>query len=91
MNPNEFAYTIGIRPRYLPFFKKYRVLKHSNEAIGSTIRLNLHCADGALIGIPDIAKQTIKLYPDYNESMQKQRALVKPLKEPEIDATTLGQ
>lgn len=65
MEINAYAYTIGIKYKFLPIYKNYKVVGHKNETVGDTVRLVMRCADGSYVTIPDIAKRQTKLYHDF--------------------------
>lgn len=60
-------YTYGVRRKFLPFYKKYKVISHANETIDQRTRLVLTAADESVIVIPDVSKKYLKLYPDFSE------------------------
>lgn len=99
MHKDEFCYRIGIRRRFLPFYKNYSVVGHRNEQVGSSVRIVLRCQDGSVLAIPDIAKKRVKVYPEYDLAVENQKKVtpqwhtqeaVKNFTEEEVplDATT---
>lgn len=75
MDLANVSYTLGVKRRFLPGYRKFRTLGHKNETVGAEIRLVIRTVDGALVTIPDVAKREIKVYPDFNNAMQNQKAL----------------
>ena len=64
---NNTHYTIGIKRRFLPFWKHYKVVSHKTEALAGSIcpRLLLTCLDGSVIVVPKIDHKYMKLFPDF--------------------------
>lgn len=75
MEITALSYTVGVKRTFLPGYTKYHVLKHDNETVGNTTRLNLHCIDGSIVGIPDIAQKQIILYSNFNTAVHTQRRI----------------
>jgi hypothetical protein len=74
-------YTVGVRRRFLPVFKKYKVFRHDTETLAEGGRLILQLADGSQLGIPGIARRVVKVYPDYRAfefRMQQQSPAQQP-------------
>lgn len=68
----EFSYTIGIKRRFLPFYRKFRVFGHKNETVGQDVRLVMTMVDGSTLAVPDIAKRFLRVYPDYDNAKANQ-------------------
>ena len=59
------SYTVGVKRRFLPFYKKYSVVGHTNESLAGSTRLVLNMRGGSVIVIPEIHKKYVQIYPDY--------------------------
>ena len=57
----QFNYTVGIRPAFWPFYKKYAVVGHTTNAQGGLI---LNCLGGSVIVVPEVTKKYLKIFPD---------------------------
>jgi hypothetical protein len=74
-NLEALVYHVGIKRRFLPIYKKYKVIGHVNEPIGDKVRLVLRGADGSLTCIPDVGKRQVKVYPDFVSAVEAQKRL----------------
>lgn len=62
------SYTLGIKRRFLPFFKRYTVTHHDVTGTEGAYRVLLTCADGShLFALTN----SFKLFPDWHEQAQK--------------------
>lgn len=59
------CYTIGIRKRFWPFSKKYRVYAH----MWDNLRLIIDTVDGYQIHFPELAIFSVKVYPDIRKAI----------------------
>ena len=75
MNLKELSYLVGVRSRFVPFYRRYRVVGHRNEQIGDKVRLVLRCVDGSMVCVPDVGKKLIKIYPEFDAAEQAQLRL----------------
>ena len=59
----------------MPGYKKFRVVGHDLEALGTSVRLNLLMEDGTGYSMPGLDRKKLKVYPDYYEfkNQQEQR------------------
>lgn len=73
-------YTIAIKRRFLPLWKKYHVTQHWCEASDTGLdgmplifpmRMCLKMTDKSILVLPNIASRTWRLYPDYDAFMSK--------------------
>lgn len=68
-------YTVGIKRRFLPGYRRFKVEHHEHELVGASIRLVLQCADKSIVAIPHVADLGVKIFPDYDYAVtMKQRA-----------------
>lgn len=92
MQPFGISYTVGVRRRFLPIFRKYVVTGHDTENMPSGARLHLVLADGSQLAIPGIDRRVFKVYPDYRNAqlnLDKLRASVDRATIPQVvDAET---
>lgn len=91
------TYTVGVKRRFLPGFKKYQVVKHFVESTlpikneqGQIImireiepRLIMIFLDGSELSLPFFKDMTLRAYPDYLEF----HGLKKPQPKPEEQAS----
>lgn len=68
----DLAYTIGIKRRFLPFYKRYSVYGHKTEVLAGNVRLVMKLDDGSTLTVPEIAKRQLKVYPDYDNAIANQ-------------------
>ncbi len=80
----ELCYTVGIKRRVMPGYRKFTVFGHRSEKIGDSYRLVLKCEDGSLVAVPALAKKEIKVYPDYDGAIENQ-AKLKDKTEPPVE------
>lgn len=74
-NLNDLAYHVGVKHRFLPFYRKFKVVGHVNEQVGDVVRLVLRCADGSLVCVPDVGRKGVKVYPDFVRATEAQKRL----------------
>jgi hypothetical protein len=63
------SYTVGIKRRFLPGFRKIAVLAHSWE----NFRFLLNLVDGSQLVIPGFRVDAIKVYADFNDHLNLRR------------------
>lgn len=64
MNQSIISYTVGIKRRFLPLFKRYSVTGHDTDS--GCLLLNL--TDGSQLSVPGVTQKVIKVYPDYRNA-----------------------
>jgi hypothetical protein len=82
MGITAVSYRVGVKRKFLPFYKKYWVVGHVNETVGDKVRLVLRCNDGSLVCVPDVGSRQIKLYPERESALAMQKKLKAPPEEP---------
>lgn len=65
MQLSVIAYTVGIKRRFLPGFRKYTVTYHDTD---EHMRLHMQLTDGSQIVVPGLHRQALKVYPDYRNA-----------------------
>ena len=65
MDTSKISYTIGIKRKALPLYKKFKVVAHSVDKDAQPSRLVLTCTDGSLIMVPRIHLDQWRVYPDF--------------------------
>ncbi len=60
----DVAYTVGVKRRFLPGFKKFKVTGHDTEHFGDGARLLLYLMDGSILALPSVQRRVVKVYPD---------------------------
>ncbi len=70
--PTGLVYTIGIRRKAFPIYKKYSVVSHVVNEDGGLV---LTGADGSVIVIPRILDREYKLFPDRLEADRNRKKL----------------
>lgn len=77
-------YTLAIKRRFLPLWKKYQVTQHwcessdlglDNLPLNFEMRMCLRLKDKSVLVLPNIASRTWRLYPDYEPFMAEIRNL----------------
>ncbi len=71
----DLAYTVGVKRRFLPIFKTYKVVAHVVEAYADSWRLVLTGADGSVTILPGIHRKIYKIYPDLHAAERNQKRL----------------
>lgn len=90
-NLAALTYHVGIKRRFLPFYKKYRVGAHYNEQVIDKMRLILKVHDGSLVCVPDVGSRQIKVYPDFIAAEEAQRRLKANLGAQNANTVPLGE
>lgn len=75
MRMDDFAYTVGIKVPFLPFYRKFRVTKHETEQLGHEVWMVLFLSSGAVQTIPNIASKRFRVYPDLQQSNMRRDQL----------------
>ncbi len=76
----KVVYTVGIRRKFLPIYKKYKVVDHVQntfivrnefkDALNVIPRLFLDLVDGSQVCVSRIDQRDWKVYPDYREKVE---------------------
>lgn len=65
------AYTIGVKRRFLPGYRKFQCVHHSMDNDG----LELHLVDGSAVFLSALVVRGYKVYPNYRVAQEKIKRL----------------
>ena len=68
---SQSGYTVAIQRWPLPVYKKFKVIGHNFESLGSSVRANLLFEDGSSLAVPGLDRRRVKIYPDYHKYHQQ--------------------
>jgi hypothetical protein len=67
------AYTVGVKRRFLPGYRKFSCVHHAMDHDG----LELHLVDGSAVFMPTLILRGYKVYPNYSVAQEKIERLKK--------------
>lgn len=79
----SLCYTVGIKRRFLPGYRKYRVYSHSWDTQKLEVVLVLELDDGGFVSV-GMTRKEMKVFPDYHDAKREQ-AKIDEKRQPEID------
>ena len=69
-----YVYTVGVKRRFLPGYKKFKVTAHEPAVWGNVTVFAMTMADGSYVFVSNLDRRGVRVYPDYRVASARLQA-----------------